>query len=534
MAFLPEWREAVFDYYDTKLTEILSKIKDTLNEALAEVYNAAIQKLQESKDLQVQLYTAKLVKLVEELTNKLKAVDGDAEKPEEYPGLHVGNYTSIDFGEEAVCDYWAGYLQLNAKNVVEDVYQNIDEAIRSMSVITSLELPEVFENDSVFKQLVCYESFEDLCEKVTSLANKNSQNNAGKTFIEEIEDLVRISPELSKAMDALLPLNKEEELDEEENRRAIIISLINKLKDSQLSVVEKHQALRALKTELEASIKMNENMRHIVANLLCPSLLLIDETLKEDTFYSKLVTMLNACNNEIKEYYTSSNYTVADKNYRLDYWQTQVFGSAGNFDGPLADALAASETTELQKLLAGLNADGVSFSLLPDECFANADTDTTVGLNRLNSYFSRLNEIKPFKDPNTIDLYNITYNDLIDVTVSDTKLQELLNSLRTKLAELDSNTLSEDAKESYSLAMLEQQLLAEIRSLDVNNDFYYNVPVELSMAIEFNEDASEKNTLLNPITNYDINNVNNSFVISKLDIDYLDKGLQIARSSRLN
>ena len=42
------------------------------------------------------------------------------------------------------------------------------------------------------------------------------------------------------------------------------------------------------------------------------------------------------------------------------------------------------------------------------------------------------------------------------------------------------------------------------------------------------------NTLMNPLINYDINNVNNSFVISKLDIDYLDSGIQIARSSRLN
>jgi hypothetical protein len=38
---------------------------------------------------------------------------------------------------------------------------------------------------------------------------------------------------------------------------------------------------------------------------------------------------------------------------------------------------------------------------------------------------------------------------------------------------------------------------------------------------------------MNPIFNYDINNVNNSFVISKLDIDYLDTGIQVARSSRI-
>jgi hypothetical protein len=57
--------------------------------------------------------------------------------------------------------------------------------------------------------------------------------------------------------------------------------------------------------------------------------------------------------------------------------------------------------------------------------------------------------------------------------------------------------------------------------------------VESNVAIDFNEGDSKLNTLMNPATNYDINNVNNSFVISKLDIGYLDSGIQIARSSRL-
>ena len=45
--------------------------------------------------------------------------------------------------------------------------------------------------------------------------------------------------------------------------------------------------------------------------------------------------------------------------------------------------------------------------------------------------------------------------------------------------------------------------------------FYYNTPVEADVAIDFNEGDSKLNTLMNPATNYDINNVNNSFVISK-------------------
>jgi hypothetical protein len=92
-------------------------------------------------------------------------------------------------------------------------------------------------------------------------------------------------------------------------------------------------------------------------------------------------------------------------------------------------------------------------------------------------------------------------------------------------------TLSSDT--AYKTMKLEEQLLSDIRAVDQNRIFYYNVPVEANVAIDFTESDSKLNTLLNPLTNYDINNMNNNFVISKLDFDYLDKGIQIARSSRL-
>ena len=84
------------------------------------------------------------------------------------------------------------------------------------------------------------------------------------------------------------------------------------------------------------------------------------------------------------------------------------------------------------------------------------------------------------------------------------------------------------------IVRLEKQLLADLRAIDINRDFYYSAPIEPSIAISFNESNSKLNTLMNPMINYDINNMNNSFVISKLDIDYLDSGIQLARSSRLN
>jgi hypothetical protein len=80
----------------------------------------------------------------------------------------------------------------------------------------------------------------------------------------------------------------------------------------------------------------------------------------------------------------------------------------------------------------------------------------------------------------------------------------------------------------------EQQVLQTIRSLDSARLFYYNVPIESNVAIDFSESDTTNSTLMNPYINYDVDNINNNFVISKIDIKHLDNGLQIARSSRLN
>ena len=82
-------------------------------------------------------------------------------------------------------------------------------------------------------------------------------------------------------------------------------------------------------------------------------------------------------------------------------------------------------------------------------------------------------------------------------------------------------------------AKLANEILARFAELDKNNEFYYNVPIENSLAIEFDNNIS---SFSNPYVLYDINNVNNNFVVSKLDIEYLtresDPGLRIAKSSR--
>ena len=89
-------------------------------------------------------------------------------------------------------------------------------------------------------------------------------------------------------------------------------------------------------------------------------------------------------------------------------------------------------------------------------------------------------------------------------------------------------------KTALEILNSENQLLSLLRQLDPTGIFYYNAPIDPVLAIDLNENEEKLNTLMNPIFNYDVNNVLNSFVISKIDFDYLDRGIKIARSSKIN
>jgi hypothetical protein len=109
------------------------------------------------------------------------------------------------------------------------------------------------------------------------------------------------------------------------------------------------------------------------------------------------------------------------------------------------------------------------------------------------------------------------------------EVKESLVKLRYKLTALNATAELDEADSSaYLTYKLETKLLEDILRMDEGRNFYYTTPVENNFAIEIED------SLMNPQAYYDINNVNNSFVISKLDIDYLDSGIKIARSSRLN
>jgi hypothetical protein len=100
------------------------------------------------------------------------------------------------------------------------------------------------------------------------------------------------------------------------------------------------------------------------------------------------------------------------------------------------------------------------------------------------------------------------------------------------LSLLDPNAMGAEQLKNATVETKEalaNSILSNISALDKNHEFYYNAPIENSLAMEFDKNVS---SFSNPYTLYDVNNINNNFVASKLDVKYLDTGLKIAKSSR--
>jgi hypothetical protein len=77
------------------------------------------------------------------------------------------------------------------------------------------------------------------------------------------------------------------------------------------------------------------------------------------------------------------------------------------------------------------------------------------------------------------------------------------------------------------------KILADIKKLDPEYNFYYNNKASLDYIIDLN-DSDNEDTLDYVSTWFDYNNINNKFVISEIDTDYLIENVVIAKASRGN
>jgi hypothetical protein len=208
----------------------------------------------------------------------------------------------------------------------------------------------------------------------------------------------------------------------------------------------------------------------------------------------------------------NENLTVAWE-YTKDNWMD----SSGNYFKVVGRAPDDKWKTNIDE--------NITIDLLRDKDgvwkYNNTDRDAVI-INNANGWFIDTDE-----DDN--DVY-IALGDSED----EREINSILANLLDDVGALGRIVLPEYLKGVYDTLKLESLLLEDIRRIDIGRDFYYNVPIEQNVALDFIESDKKLNTLMNPAVNYDINNVNNTFVMSKLDINFLTDGIQIARSSRIS
>jgi len=90
--------------------------------------------------------------------------------------------------------------------------------------------------------------------------------------------------------------------------------------------------------------------------------------------------------------------------------------------------------------------------------------------------------------------------------------------------------------DSYIGSDIGKQLLKDISKLDINNEFYYNLTTDNNNVIDINTEVLDSNGQYESLQSaniwFDKNNINNQFVIGEIDIDSIDKGVQVESSSR--
>ncbi len=110
------------------------------------------------------------------------------------------------------------------------------------------------------------------------------------------------------------------------------------------------------------------------------------------------------------------------------------------------------------------------------------------------------------------------------------------HSFGLNVALLDYQYLGSVAADNETLPYYKEiQLLHDIYKTDKQKEFYYNCPLQAASAIDINtllaDDDAEK--LSSAKFWYDVNNINNKFVISQIDAEYLKTGITIAKASKL-
>lgn len=457
--------------------------------------------------------------------------------------LKFNDNTTLDkYLEEAILEIWPeAYMLPMLYEKLEDTRGFYTSLIESLSASKQANIgtfedhySDTYETDWL-KATIDKDAYLAIEARANALFDKEKQKTGIAAIINNISKATPYSAALTKAIgeytDYIKELNNNQST---KKSNSVLSSLIDELStaitstDGTVSVAEKQLLIAALNKELNHILGLEKSLQGIVESMLWPEIKKLqdkvtNEEIDED-FFSKLLKRVG----DIKVRLSMHLSDPKDSNV-VSQLHNNFESEVLDPDDTYLENMQLSEEEIKKALLKDFDSStgglkDTKGNLFKESCIPKSITDVVKSLIESQKILDECNSFKN-TDLNTADLA------ALKDSITSTQLLDILEALE---ANIEGTEVSEGTQEAIIIGQLERQLLAEIQATDIYREFYYNAPIEPSLAIDFNESDAKLNTLMNPLTNYDINNVNNSFVISKIDIDYIDRGVQIARSSRLN
>lgn len=547
---------SILSYFNNRFGSILTELEDILDEIGTNTSTAEnnistlVSTIGNSNFEKVTELVTKITALDTEyktntdiLSNTVKT---DATKPtwENIQGSSVADiYNSV------IISVWQELLKTKIQNSIETVKLPIFEIIEkgkeadalkngneTLTIVAGL----LRYNNEITALLTDFEkslfSFSNIYIAIESMWIADEHN---KSYISIIEKIFKSSIDGNSVINSINAITGSDE--ETKNKFIAIINILNEITADTnnateiiIKLVKKPELVAKLKEELISAKLLDEQLISIIKTSLYPNIAKLKNSLDDTNILYKTVKDIE--DKILKDILSTSN---------VDYIIN------------LGNALVAFDKDK-NKFVAKEALDTDAISLI-DEIVnyyrdnnyieyitGNMDiADHIIIIHPWLMYSLFVRIVNNYSIPNKLDVI------IEQLSAKDSSREQKLEVIEHYLTEVSYNEDSyniiielQNALENLSdieidsdvkrIVNLEEQLLKDIAKIDINRDFYYSAPIEAHLAIDFNESDDSLNTLQNPMINYDINNINNSFVISKLDISYLDKGLQIARSSRLN
>jgi hypothetical protein len=549
------------------LEEIATIIEDLNSKSTS--LDRAKKLIEEAKDSEVGSFITKLDEVIKKYFDYTITVSGEERLIlgyrnyfEEYCNKSSYNYIWPDADkdrpglgdeyiawiEEAVLEYQPEALRIAVDSELVTLANEYESAIINLTGITELPTDLIVAGNRLNSHISTYESsLEDLKNQINNLSNAKVQNNSRIGYLSTLSGISigKFSNKVSNIFDS-------------DSSEKVISELISKLTASSLTILEKKQILNNLQVEVEKLKESDAELVSILESMLFPSIVAfeVDKEKASDNFYDKLFMRITLSDEEKKQLRTPAQKL---KERLVNNWSALIISYDEAYKGAL------SGLSNFISYISDCDGNETPVDWLPNclkitekatKAEKEKDFSDIKGAASLYNDTILINQYKfdITKLINDILIINDNWNKdinilgLIDSSSIEGKAlkaamervkDEENNVLFTKLAEsiktvMEETAIGESFKNQYLTLKLEEALLQEIRRIDINHDFYYTAPVEASLAIDFNESNKDYNTLMNPVFNFDINNVNNSFVIPKLDIKYLNDGIRIARSSRIN